>query len=85
MRRMIDSSVAVGALTQHPCRRCGGAELSLFKDISFEHASGSSHHHFDLLVCRACGQSDFFVDVARIEKHYAFNVVRAAHAYPGGP
>jgi len=79
---MIKSQVPITTLTQSPCRRCGGPEYSHFQDVGFDQATGSSPHQFDLLVCRSCGQTDFFTDVASMEKNYKHKVVRVSAVSP---
>jgi seryl-tRNA synthetase len=43
-----------------PCTRCAGTEFQIARAY-FEHQNGPHAHHFDVVVCKSCKKSEFFL------------------------
>lgn len=43
-----------------PCTHCGGTEFQVARAY-FEHQNGPHAHHFDVVVCKSCKKSEFFL------------------------
>lgn len=60
-----------------PCSSCGSTAFYAGR-IGMEVTSGGGGHNFDVVICRACGKTEFFVDedpsawVARRQGYYEF-------------
>src|SRR5581483_11988174 len=54
-------SPIVQQLASRPCRLCGGVEFTWLPSVVFAQVPGSSSHYFEMLVCRACRNTDMFV------------------------
>jgi len=71
-------SPIVQQLASRPCRLCGGVEFTWLPSVVFAQVPGSSSHYFEMLVCRACRNTDMFVDVKELERLNAHAVLRVA-------